>query len=82
MRETLTKDGKLGLRLLEDLTALAAGGSVCAGLELVHCSKLDLFVWLYDYRLLKTIFIVLIVPYVVQILMQLSVKVTLFQHNF
>jgi hypothetical protein len=37
MRETLTKDGKLGLRLLEDLTALAAGGSVCAGLELVHC---------------------------------------------
>lgn len=37
MRETLTKAGKLGLRLLEDLTALAAGGSVCAGLELVHC---------------------------------------------
>lgn len=30
MRETLTKVGKLGLRLLEDLTALAAGGSVCA----------------------------------------------------
>lgn len=27
MRETLTKVGKLGLRLLEDLTALAAGGS-------------------------------------------------------
>ncbi|KAI8555870.1 hypothetical protein RHMOL_Rhmol05G0207500 [Rhododendron molle] len=27
MRETLTKAGKLGLRLLEDLTALAAGGS-------------------------------------------------------
>ncbi|CAB4315982.1 unnamed protein product [Prunus armeniaca] len=26
MRETLTKAGKLGLRLLEDLTALAAGG--------------------------------------------------------
>ncbi|KAL9447587.1 hypothetical protein AB3S75_015123 [Citrus x aurantiifolia] len=26
-RETLTKPGKLGLRLLEDLTALAAGGS-------------------------------------------------------
>jgi hypothetical protein len=37
VRETLTKAGKLGLRLLEDLTALAAGGSVCAGLELVHC---------------------------------------------
>lgn len=30
MRETLTNAGKLGLRLLEDLTALAAGGSVCA----------------------------------------------------
>ncbi|XP_043691175.1 protein MON2 homolog isoform X2 [Telopea speciosissima] len=28
MRESLTKAGKLGLRLLEDLTALAAGGSV------------------------------------------------------
>ncbi|KAB1202761.1 hypothetical protein CJ030_MR8G022169 [Morella rubra] len=28
MRETLTNAGKLGLRLLEDLTALAAGGSV------------------------------------------------------
>ncbi|XP_065852074.1 uncharacterized protein [Euphorbia lathyris] len=27
MRETLTNPGKLGLRLLEDLTALAAGGS-------------------------------------------------------
>ncbi|OVA15488.1 protein of unknown function DUF1981 [Macleaya cordata] len=27
MRESLTKAGKLGLRLLEDLTALAAGGS-------------------------------------------------------
>ncbi|KAH9754348.1 ARM repeat superfamily protein [Citrus sinensis] len=27
-RETLTKAGKLGLRLLEDLTALAAGGSI------------------------------------------------------
>lgn len=35
MRETLTKAGKLGLRLLEDLTALAAGGSVCADLKLV-----------------------------------------------
>ena len=30
MRETPTEAGKLGLRLLEDLTALAAGGSVCA----------------------------------------------------
>lgn len=30
MREILTNTGKLGLRLLEDLTALAAGGSVCA----------------------------------------------------
>lgn len=29
MRAGLTKTGKLGLRLLEDLTALAAGGSVC-----------------------------------------------------
>lgn len=29
MRENPTKAGKLGLRLLEDLTALAAGGSVC-----------------------------------------------------
>lgn len=29
MREDLTDVGKLGLRLLEDLTALAAGGSVC-----------------------------------------------------
>jgi hypothetical protein len=34
MRETLTETGKLGLRLLEDLTSLAAGGSVCAYLEL------------------------------------------------
>lgn len=32
MRDTLTNSGKLGLRLLEDLTALAAGGSVCAKL--------------------------------------------------
>jgi hypothetical protein len=30
MREDHTKEGKIGLRLLEDLTALAAGGSVCA----------------------------------------------------
>ncbi|XP_039022425.1 protein MON2 homolog isoform X2 [Hibiscus syriacus] len=29
MRETTTTSGKLGLRLLEDLTALAAGGSAC-----------------------------------------------------
>ncbi|XP_021281525.1 protein MON2 homolog isoform X2 [Herrania umbratica] len=29
MRETTTSAGKLGLRLLEDLTALAAGGSAC-----------------------------------------------------
>jgi len=29
MREDLTDVGKLGLLLLEDLTALAAGGSVC-----------------------------------------------------
>ncbi|OMO62280.1 hypothetical protein CCACVL1_22908 [Corchorus capsularis] len=29
MRETTTSTGKLGLRLLEDLTALAAGGSAC-----------------------------------------------------
>lgn len=36
MRETLTKAGKLGLRLLEDLTALAAGGSVCARLKLLN----------------------------------------------
>lgn len=35
MRETLTETGKLGLRLLEDLTSLAAGGSVCAYLELL-----------------------------------------------
>jgi hypothetical protein len=34
MRETLTETGKLGLRLLEDLTSLAAGGSVCDYLEL------------------------------------------------
>lgn len=39
MRETLTETGKLGLRLLEDLTSLAAGGSVCAYLEL--------FIWNY-----------------------------------
>lgn len=38
MRETLTKAGKLGLRLLEDLTALAAGGSVCANLKLLDYS--------------------------------------------
>jgi hypothetical protein len=30
IRENLSDVGKLGLRLLEDLTALAAGGSVCA----------------------------------------------------
>ncbi|GJM92979.1 hypothetical protein PR202_ga09489 [Eleusine coracana subsp. coracana] len=30
LRENLSDVGKLGLRLLEDLTALAAGGSVCA----------------------------------------------------
>lgn len=35
MRGTLTNSGKLGLRLLEDLTALAAGGSVCANLLLI-----------------------------------------------
>lgn len=29
-RNTLTKPGKLGHRLLEDLAALAANGSVCA----------------------------------------------------
>ncbi|KAK8329065.1 hypothetical protein V6Z12_A11G294300 [Gossypium hirsutum] len=29
VRETATSSGKLGLRLLEDLTALAAGGSAC-----------------------------------------------------
>ncbi|XVF06259.1 hypothetical protein REPUB_Repub06bG0032300 [Reevesia pubescens] len=29
LRETITSAGKLGLRLLEDLTALAAGGSAC-----------------------------------------------------
>lgn len=29
LRENLSKSGKLGVRLLEDLTALAAGGSVC-----------------------------------------------------
>ncbi|KAA3472809.1 protein MON2-like protein isoform X1 [Gossypium australe] len=29
MREATTSSGKLGLRLLEDLTALAAGGSAC-----------------------------------------------------
>ncbi|GMP60728.1 hypothetical protein CsSME_00023471 [Camellia sinensis var. sinensis] len=34
MRETLTTAGKHGLRLLEDLTALAAGGSVCADSKL------------------------------------------------
>ena len=38
MRETLTIAGKLGLRLLEDLTALAAGGSVCANLKLLNYS--------------------------------------------
>lgn len=38
MRETLTETGKLGLRLLEDLTSLAAGGSVCAYLELLFFS--------------------------------------------
>lgn len=36
MREIQTKAGKLGLRLLEDLTALAAGGSVCVNLILLH----------------------------------------------
>lgn len=36
MRETLTNAGKIGLRLLEDLTALAAGGSVCSKLKLLN----------------------------------------------
>lgn len=36
-KETLTNTGKLGLRLLEDLTALAAGGSVCAKLKKIKC---------------------------------------------
>lgn len=36
-RETLTKDGRLGLQLLEDLTALAAGGSVCTYFKLLVC---------------------------------------------
>lgn len=35
MKKTLTNSGSLGLLLLEDLTALAAGGSVCAILWLV-----------------------------------------------
>jgi len=30
IREVLTKEGKLGLHLFEDLTTLAAGGSVCS----------------------------------------------------
>lgn len=33
IRESLTKAGKLGLRLLEDLTALSASGSVCTVYE-------------------------------------------------
>lgn len=41
MRETLTKAGKLGLRLLEDLTALAAGGSVCADLKVIYKVPLE-----------------------------------------
>ena len=54
MRETLTKAGKLGHRLLEDLTALAAGGSVCGGLELVDCVHNWTFLfWCYNYRLLN-----------------------------
>lgn len=50
MRENLTKEGKLGLRLLEDLTALAAGGSVCANkmpqfyLFVILASKLVTFI--------------------------------------
>jgi hypothetical protein len=32
IRDTLSETGKLGLRLLEDLTASAAGGSVCVTL--------------------------------------------------
>ena len=43
MRETLTETGKLGLRLLEDLTALAAGGSVCVYLKLLVSSKTNHF---------------------------------------
>lgn len=38
-RETLTKAGTLGLHLLEDLTALAAGGSVCARLKIFSKKK-------------------------------------------
>lgn len=38
MREYLSKTGKLGLLLLEDLTALAAGGSVCAEWKLMFFS--------------------------------------------
>lgn len=35
-RNALTKPGKLGLCLLEDLTTLAAGGSVCARFEKIY----------------------------------------------
>lgn len=41
MREPLTNAGKIGLRLLEDLTALAAGGSVCSKLKLLND-----FIWI------------------------------------
>lgn len=39
IRDTLTKAGKLGLRLLEDLTAIAASGSVSAILEVLFYFK-------------------------------------------
>lgn len=36
-RENLTKAGSLGLQLLEDLTALAADGSVCTYIKPLVC---------------------------------------------
>lgn len=41
MRECLSQTGKLGLRLLDDLTALAAGGSVCV--ELINLEFLAIY---------------------------------------
>lgn len=42
MRESLTRAGKLGLRLLEDLTALSASGSVCTVFEVLLCNRVIL----------------------------------------
>lgn len=46
MKDVLSKSGNLGLHVLEDLTALAAGGSVCTDFPV---NFLFIFVWLSSF---------------------------------